>query len=184
MRGLWIAVGTAVMLSGVASATKGAQPLKPIMEKCKISFVGSKPDGTRHAGGFKKFKIDAQADFESPENSSIRVEIDTASLWADDPRLAAHLKSPDFFDVRKYPKAVFESTKIETADANNATITGKLKLLDKVADLTVPAQVEVTEDAVSLKANFKLDRFKWGMTYGEGQINKDVEVTVEFHFRR
>ncbi|GIX00779.1 MAG: polyisoprenoid-binding protein [Pirellulaceae bacterium] len=167
-----------------AGSAWGVEPLKLELDKSKISFVGSKPDGTRHEGGFKKFTVDARADFENPENSSLRIEIDATSLWADDPRLEGHLKNPDFFNVRKYPKIVFESTKIEAPEETKVTITGKLKLLDKTEELVVPAMVETSDSSVILRSNFKLDRFKWGMTYGEGQINKDVDVTVEFHFKR
>lgn len=162
-----------------------AETLKPNMDKCKITFVGGKPDGSTHEGGFKKFAIDSKADFEDPSQSSIRVEIDTASLYADDPKLEAHLKNPHFFDVRNHPKAVFESTKIEAGE-EEALLVGKLKLLGKVEELKIPLKVEHSDDLVKLSGKFKLDRTKWGMNYGiEGnKINKDVEVTVAFELKR
>lgn len=162
-----------------------AEALQPNMEKCKITFVGGKPDGSTHEGGFKKFTIDSKADFEDPSQSSMRIEIDTASLYADDPRLEAHLKNPDFFDVRNHPKAVFESTKIEAGE-EEVVMVGKLKLLGKVEELKIPLKVETSEDLVKLSGKFKLDRTKWGMNYGiEGnKINKDVEVTVAFELKR
>ncbi len=165
------------------TSTSAAETLKPNMDKCKITFVGGKPDGSTHEGGFKKFKIDAQADFEDPTQSKIRIEIDTESLFADDPKLEGHLKNPDFFDVRKYPKAVFESTKIEASESA-ATLVGKLKLLDKTEELKIPLKVEHIDNQVKLSGKFKLDRTKWGMNYGteDNKINKDVEVTVSLDF--
>ena len=177
------------LLALASLSTRGTLPaaetLQPVMDKCQITFVGGKPDGSTHDGGFKKFKIDAQADFEDASQSSLRIEIDTASLYADDPRLEAHLKNPDFFDVRKYPTAVFESTSIQSDDENQATIVGKLKLLGKVEEVKIPVKVDHSEDSVKLSGNFKLDRTKWGMTYGrEGnKINKDVDVRVAFEFK-
>jgi polyisoprenoid-binding protein YceI len=167
------------------SSLVAADTLKPDMEQSKIIFVGGKPDGSTHDGGFKKFSVEVSADFEEPSNSTLRIEFDMASLFADDPRLEGHLKNPDFFDVRKYPKAVFESTKIE-ANEQEATITGKLKMLDKTQEVKVPAKLEVTDEQVKMVAKFKIDRTKWGMNYGvEGnKINKEVEITAELVFKR
>jgi polyisoprenoid-binding protein YceI len=171
----------ACSLSGVSASA--AEKLTPKMDKCKITFVGGKPDGSTHEGGFKKFKIDAQADFEEPANSKINIEIDTESLFADDPKLEAHLKNADFFDVRKYPKATFTSTKIEASETE-AMLVGQLTLLGKTAEVKIPLAVEHSEGVVNLSGKFKLDRSKWGMNYGmEGnKINKDVDVAVALEF--
>ncbi len=180
-----IAFASALLLTTVVtpSYSSGTETLEPNMEKCKITFVGSKPDG-KHEGGFKKFKVDAEADFEDPSQSSLRIEIATESVWSDDKKLTAHLKAPDFFNVRKYPKIVFEATEIEPEDEEAATITGELKMLDKTEELEVPVVVEVDESTVKLVAEFKLDRTKWGMTYGKGKIHDDVKVVAEFVFDR
>ena len=175
----WIALASCLYLTPASAADK----LTPNMEQCKITFVGSKPNGESHTGGFKKFKIDAQADFETPANSKILIEITTESLFADNPKLEAHLKNADFFDVRKYPTATFESTQIEASETE-AMLTGKLTLLGKTGEVKIPLQVEHGENQLKLTGKFKLDRAKWGMNYGlEGnKINKDVDVAVELAF--
>lgn len=178
--------GVAVMLLLVSSSniSRAAEPLKLNVEKSKISFVGHKADG-KHEGGFKKFDVDAQADFDEPTKSTMKIVIKTESLWSDDEKLTAHLKNPDFFDIRKYPEIVFESLKVETTDEDGkAKLTGKLKLLDKTEELTVPAKVEIAEDSLKIVATFKLDRTKWGMNYGKGKINDEVDVTAELVFGR
>src|SRR5689334_10828834 len=45
---------------------------------------------------------------------SIVAEIDAASIATRDPQRDAHLKSPDFLDVEKFPLIIFRSTKIES----------------------------------------------------------------------
>ncbi len=177
-----VAVVSALMLTGTATA---AEDLKADLDKCKITFVGSKPDGTKHEGGFKKFEIDAKADWEEAEKSSINIEIKTESLFSDNDKLTAHLKNPDFFDVRKYPKATFKSTKIEPKGEDpKATITGKLKMLDKEVEVKIPVELEVGEDQLKMAGKFKIDRTKWGMDYGKGKINDEVELAIEFVFKR
>lgn len=186
IRSRWLLATFAVAVSGFFAnglSAIAADPLKPNMDKCKITFVGHKADG-KHEGGFKKFEIDAKADFEDPTKSSLRIEIKTESLWSDDKKLTDHLKNPDFFDVRKYPTIVFESTEIEHADEGKATIVGKLKLLGKTEELKVPSTVEVTDETITIIAKFKLDRTKWGMDYGKGKINDEVDIVAEMVFKR
>ncbi|MFN3189437.1 MAG: YceI family protein [Aureliella sp.] len=169
----------------VAPAASAGEKLKLDLEKSKISFKGSKPDKSSHEGGFKKFEAEAEADFEDPANSKIKIVIMTDSLWSDNAKLTGHLKNPDFFDVRKYPKATFVSTKISAEDETGVTIAGKLKMLDKEVEVKIPFKSEVASDSLKLVGKFKIDRTKWGMNYGApDKINKDVEMTVELLFKR
>jgi polyisoprenoid-binding protein YceI len=160
-----------------------AQTLKLNKEKSKIDFVGKKTDGA-HKGGFKVFSTEAKADMDAPENSSLKIEIETDSLWSDDAKLTDHLKNPDFFNVRKYPKIVFESTKIEVDGDESATMTGKLTMLDKTVEIKVPCKTSLGETGITLNAEFKLDRTQFGMSYGKGKINDEVEIDCTLQFDR
>ncbi len=154
-------------------------------DKSKIEFVGSKPDKSSHKGGFKKFQAEVIADWEDASNSSIRIVIDTASLWSDNEKLTGHLKNPDFFDVRKYPRATFESTSIKHQDDGSLVIEGKLEMLGEVNEVKIPMQTEVSDDSLKMVGKFKIDRTRWGMTYGApDRINKEVEMTVELVLTR
>lgn len=159
------------------------EALKFDKEKSKIDFVGRKKDG-KHVGGFKTFQAKATANFEDPSASALEIEIDTTSLWSDDDKLTNHLKNPDFFDVRKFPKIVFKSTKIEAEDESNVKITGDMTMLGKTVAVTVPCEAEVDGDDVNLVAKFKIDRTKWGMNYGVGNIENDVEITAKLVMTR
>lgn len=158
------------------------QTLKADKEKSKIDFVGKKSDG-KHAGGFKDFKSEAKVDFESPDKSSLMIEIKTESLWSDDEKLTGHLKNPDFFDVKKYPTIKFESTMIEVSD-DKSTITGKLTMLDKTVEVKIPTVNVMDDKSLTVKADFKIDRTKWGMVYGKGKIDDDVELKITLMFPR
>ena len=158
------------------------QTMKADKEKSKIDFVGKKSDG-KHAGGFKEFKSEVKMDLESPEKSSITIEIKTDSLWSDDETLTGHLKNPDFFDVKKYPTMKFESTKVEVSD-DKSTIIGKLTMLDKTIEVKIPTTNELNEKSLTIKADFKIDRTKWGMNYGKGKVDDEVELKVILMFPR
>lgn len=175
--------GLACALALTVGSVATAEELKLDAEKSKIEFLGKKKDG-EHAGGFKKFQTKAEAPGKDAEGA-LEITIDTNSLWSDSEKLTNHLKNPDFFDVRKYPKIVFKATGLETDKESNTTkITGDLTLLDKTVKQVVPAKVEVTEKTVTIVADFKLDRTKWGMTYGEGNIEADVAVKATLVFNR
>lgn len=170
-------------LTLAAPLSFAAEVLKPDLEKSKITFVGHKADG-KHEGGFKKFEVDAKADFEDASKSSMKIEIKTESIWSDDEKLTQHLKNPDFFDVRKYPTIVFESTEISHSDDGTGKMKGKLEMLGKTEEVEVPVKFEMDDKNIKVVADFKLDRTKWGMTYGEGKINKEVDIKAELVFVR
>ncbi len=179
MRILSLALATLVFSFGSAFA---AETYK-ISDKSKIDFVGKKTDG-QHKGGFKKVTGEAIVDHDAPEKGSIKMTIDTTSLWSDDNKLTDHLKNPDFFDVRKYPTITFESTKVEF-QGEEGVITGKLTMLDKTVETKVPVKASVNDDGtIGLKGTFKIDRTKWGMKYGEGKINNDVELVADIVLRK
>jgi len=165
-------------------ATRAAESIALDSDASKIEFVGKKTDG-KHAGGFKKFEATAVADFEEPTNGSLSIEIDAASLFSDDEKLTNHLKNPDFFDVRKYPKISFKSTGIlPDENTEKVVMKGDVTMLGKTAEINVPCAATITDKQVVVEATFVLDRTRWGMTYGEGKINSDVDVTVHLVFNR
>ncbi|QDT06068.1 hypothetical protein K227x_44750 [Rubripirellula lacrimiformis] len=176
----------ALALVGMFQPVAAAE-LELVPGKSKIHFVGSKSDG-QHKGGFKKFTVDSLADFENPQNSSITIVIEAASLWSDDDKLTNHLKNADFFDVRKYPKITFASSEIVSEKpvdkVAKAKIKGEMEMLGKKVAIEVPVDVTITEDFVELDGSFEIDRTKWGMTYGQGKVNNEVKIEVELVFKR
>ncbi len=181
---LWMAAAIALG----ASVGYAAETLELDAKASKIEFVGKKAEG-QHAGGFKEFTAAATADFEDPKASSLQLTIKTDSLWSDDEKLTNHLKNPDFFDVRKYPTATFKTTAIEIKEGedgkvNETVMIGELTLLGKTETMKVPTTATVTDTTVTVDAKFKLDRTRWGMNYGAGKIDNEVDVTAHLVFNR
>ncbi len=178
----------AVLVSLGASIGYSAETLELDSKASEIKFVGKKAEG-QHEGGFKEFVSSVTADFDNPSASSLELTIKAESLWSDDEKLTNHLKNPDFFDVRKYTRIKFKTTSIEvkegeTEGQSDVVMVGELTLLAKTEPLKVPAKATVTDKTVTVDAVFKLDRTRWGMTYGEGKINNDVDVTAHLVFNR
>ena len=128
----------------------------------KIEFVGAKVTAS-HPGGFTDFA--GKVDLADPiEQSRIGVTIQTASLFADKEKLTKHLKSPDFFDVEKFPTATFESTEIKK-EGEGHVITGDLTLHGVTKRISFPATIAATDSEVSANAEFSINRKDFGIMY-------------------
>lgn len=169
------------------SANPGAAEAQIISpENSKVEFVASKVTRS-HNGSFKKFsgKIDLVPN--SIPDSKVTIDIETGSVETDEAQLTAHLKTADFFDVAKYPKATFVSTKIEPA--NNAgggtyTMTGNLDLHGIKKSITFPANIQVTLESVAVDGEFAINRKDFGIVYaGKADDLIRDEVVIKLNLR-
>ncbi|HYW71842.1 MAG TPA: YceI family protein [Pyrinomonadaceae bacterium] len=131
-----------------------------------IDFVAAKVTRS-HNGSFKQFGGTIDLLNSDPLQSVVSINIDTASVATDEPDLTKHLQTPDFFDVAKYPKANFVSTKIEPNTANGAThtITGNFDFHGIKKAISFPATIQVGPSAVSVNAEFAINRKDFGLVY-------------------
>jgi polyisoprenoid-binding protein YceI len=143
------------------SATPAGR-LYTIRPESKVGFVGSKVTGS-HNGGFTNvtgsFTVSGGKIVGSPE-----IVIDMKSTWADNARLSGHLKSPDFFDVEKYPTSTFTATSVDPADPQGK-IVGNLTLHGVTKSITFPAAIQVADEAVTVKAQFAINRKDFNISY-------------------
>jgi len=155
-------VANAAPESGAAKPANAVTlPITP--ENSKIDFVASKVTRS-HNGSFKQFTGSIDLVNNSPEQSRVTIDVDANSVITDEPDLTKHLQTPDFFDVAKFPKATFVSTKIEAA-GSNYNITGNFDLHGVKKAITFPATIQVAPDKVSVNAEFSINRKDWNLTY-------------------
>ena len=171
------ATGTPAAGATTPAAGADANTVALTEANTKVEFigvhVGDKPDPRK--GGFSK--LTGTATLDAGSLKSVTVEFDTDSLTTELPPLTAHLKSPDFFDVKQHPTAKFESTAIEAAADGKVNVTGNLTLLGVTKPITMPAAVSF-KDGLKLTAEFSIDRTEFGMTFGEDKVEKIVAMTV------
>src|SRR5207249_47030 len=111
---------------------------------------------------------------------TITVEIQTPSIYTDTGKLTDHLKTPDFFDVRTYPKATFVSTGIKPTTANGMTheVTGNLTLHGVTKPITVPVKAKSDANGVTLDGTSTLQRLDFNINSGPQMVNNDVKVPI------
>jgi polyisoprenoid-binding protein YceI len=177
------ATTTAAAATTPAPSAGATESLTIDPQASKVEFVGSKVTG-KHEGSFPTFtgKIDLVGG--KPETSKIKVDIDTKSVKTDDEKLTGHLKSPDFFDTEKFPKASFESTSVKPGGEKGAThtITGNLDLHGQKKTITIPATIKVEADSVTAKSEFSINRKDFGINYAgkaNDLIRDDVVIKLD-----
>jgi polyisoprenoid-binding protein YceI len=158
-------VGTAQQESS-SPKTAGAEKLAITPENSKVEFVASKVTRS-HNGSFKQFSGEIDFDPNNIGASRVTIDIETSSVVADDDQLTGHLKTPDFFDVAKFPKATFVSTKIEPAAAGGDayTVTGNFDLHGMKKSISFPATIKAAADSVAVDAEFSINRKDFGIVY-------------------
>lgn len=79
-------------------------------------------------GRFYEVRGSLHLDFQRPERSWVKAQVNTASLSTGVATRDQHLRSPDFFDVAHYPSIDFESTHVQQTEAAKGLVTGNLTL--------------------------------------------------------
>ncbi|HZA76305.1 MAG TPA: YceI family protein [Acidimicrobiales bacterium] len=108
---------------------------------------------------------------ERPEDSSVEVVIQAASIDTGDSQRDAHLRSPDFLDVEQFPEIRFRSTSVRPAgDDDRYEVVGDLT----IRGVTRPVTLDVEFEGIAVDP--------WGGTragfVASGEINReDFDVT-------
>lgn len=92
-------------------------------------------------GRFDSFSGDFSYDPAKPEASAINVTIDTGSVDTNHAERDKHLRSPDFLNAEKNPKATFVSKKVVAgSDKSSLTITGDFTLNGVTKSISIAAK--------------------------------------------
>ena len=127
--------------------------------------------------------------------SRVEVSIDAASIDTREAQRDAHLKSPDFFDVEKFPKLTFQSTSItrtgdgELAVAGDLTIHGVTRPVTfAVEGPTPPGKDPWGNTRIGASATTKISRKDYGLTWnaaletGGILVGDEVTITLDVQF--
>jgi len=113
-------------------------------------------------------------------NSSVRVEIDVASIDTHDEKRDAHLRSPDFFDAENHPKITFVSTKIEPEKGDRFRVMGDLTIRGTTRPVVLDAEFGgrgTTPTQISRK-DFGLT-WNVGLEAGGVLVGDTVKISLE-----
>ena len=142
-------------------------------------------------GEFGKTTGSVVLDDQDVTKSSVEATIDATTINTRVADRDNHLKSPDFFDVAKYPTLTFKSTKVEKAGEGKLKVTGDLTLhgVTKPITLEVEGPTGEIKDPMGntrrgLSATAKLNRKDYGLTWSKAieagpVVGDDVTIDLE-----
>lgn len=147
---------------------------------------------TNVTGVFEKFKGTVFIDDKDISRSKVNVSVETASLNTSISKRDDHLRSPDFFDVARFPAMTFVSTKVEKEGPGRLKVTGNLTIkgVSKPVVLTVDgptAEIKGTQGEIrrGTSASAALNRHDFGISWskkldgGGLVVADDVYISID-----
>ncbi len=118
--------------------------------------------------------------------STVDVTIDATTVDTQEANRDKHLKSPDFFDVEKFPAITFKSTMVEKAGAGKLKVTGDLTIRGTTRSvvLDVDGPTAAIKDPwgnqrAAASATTKINRQDFGVQWNGTLDNGGVVVSDE-----
>ena len=143
-------------------------------------------------GQFEKTSGTIKTNGNDPATAKIDATIDATSINTRVEKRDAHLKSPAFLDVDKFPTITFKSTKVEAEGSNKWKVTGDLTL----HGVTKPVVLEVEGSGAPISdpmgntragasATTKISRKDFGLTWnqpletGGVMVGDEVAISID-----
>jgi polyisoprenoid-binding protein YceI len=193
LRNLLIAAAVAAAPASPAVSETFAPDIRHSAFVFSVNHLGY----TNVFGLFRDWGGEFTFDPKAPEQTKVKITVNTASIDTNDPRLQAqggvrgrdeHLRSADFFNVKEFPTMTFESTKVEKTGDNTGKLHGNITLLgvtkpvvldvtfNKVAPHPVPAYKGVMTSGFTIRG--KIKRTDWGMKFGVPGVSDEVTLYI------
>jgi polyisoprenoid-binding protein YceI len=169
----------------LAAARLAPRPHDVDKAHSEISFVAESRMLSAH-GFFGKWDAEVMLDPEAPEQSTVTIRIDAASINTRVERRDRHLRSADFFDVEQHPQITFVSKGIRRVGSAQFDMTGDLTMRGVTRSIVVPTTVVFYDNGLGrFKGTFTVKRKQYGIAYDSrvNPIEDDVQVQFNMSLR-
>ena len=142
-------------------------------------------------GRFAQWNGAFELDEANPAASHVEVQIETSSIDTKELQRDTHLRSPDFFNVEKYPHITFRSTGVEAASGEEYRVTGDLTICGTtrsvVLDVEYAGRVKDPwgGERAGFTAKTTINRKDFGLTWNKAieaggvMVGDKVEISIE-----
>jgi len=125
-----------------------------------------------------------------PKQSQVEIEIPTASIDTRADQRDAHLRSPDFFHVERYPAMKFVSKRVEGDVNGEFKLIGDLTIRDQTKEVTLEAEFQGKTrdpwggDRMGFEAKGKINRKDFGLNWNQALdaggwvLGDDIKMTI------
>lgn len=137
-------------------------------------------------GRFNEIEGTVWVDEKTPANSKVEVTIKTESVDTKAEKRDEHLRSPDFFDAKKFPTLSFKSSHVEAAGKNAYKVKGMLTLhgVSKPVSFTLQKTGEGKDPwggyRMGGETSFKINRHDFGIDFMKDGLGADVTIMLSF----
>lgn len=134
-------------------------------------------------GKFTKFTGTIEVDRDHPQQSSVTVKIETASIDTGIAKRDEHLRS-ELFDVAKFPEITFKSRRVKQTGATSGEIVGDLIMHGVTREITLTAQMLSPDGRHWKVTTAPIRRSQFGLVFSKSaetvsMISDDVAVEIE-----
>ena len=157
----------------------------------RVGFVVRHMMVSNVEGRFHDVKATIDLNDKDLTKSTLELTIAANSIDTENADRDKHLKSPDFFDVTKYPTLTFKATKIAKAGANKYKVIGDLTIRDTTKAVTLdvtlsdPIATPWGKTVRGVEATGKINRhdfgLNWNKTLDKGGVLVSDEVKLDIN---
>ena len=136
------------------------------------------------SGRFNTFSGTFDYDENNPDKASVKVDIDVASIDSNHAERDKHLRGDEFLDVKKFPRAKFESTSFSENGDGTAVLKGELTLHGVTNPVVIDVQhIGHGDDPWGgyrrgFEGTTRIALADYGIKYNLGPKSKEVELTL------
>jgi polyisoprenoid-binding protein YceI len=156
----------------------------------RIGFVARHAMVTKVRGAFNEFDGTATLDGTNPENSSVNVTVQVASVDTRNGQRDGHLRTNDFLDIEKFPTITFASTAIKHVGGNDFEVTGDLTVKGITKSVVLPLEYQGAatdpygNQRIGFEGSVAINRSDYGVSFNAaletGGVLVSEKITLEF----
>jgi polyisoprenoid-binding protein YceI len=172
------AVSLLLALPALAASTYQIDPVHS-----EVSFRIRHLGLSKVYGRFVTYKGTIQLDEQDMTKSLVEVTIDSASINTENAMRDKDLRSPNFFDVEKFPAVTFRSVAVKPLAKDRFEVTGDFSMHGVTKRITIPVTATGTtttpkETRAGFEGTLTLNRNDYAITYMPGIVGEDVSITL------
>jgi polyisoprenoid-binding protein YceI len=171
-------------LPAASSTAEGAGLWKLDPGLSQVSFTAASRLGDVD-GVFQKWEMDAIVPADLAKGTG-RFIVDVASIDTRNRQRDDHLRNADFFDVDKYPRAVFSIDSVTILAKGHVQVRGRMKIKKIERAETLVFHRNETADRLELNAKLVMDRTAYGIDYDSflNPIEREIVLRLRLVFKK
>lgn len=173
-----------VGMSALAPAQSGTWQIDPMHSSAQFAVRHLGVSTVR--GAFTKVSGSATYDPANPSKTTLTATIDANSVDTRVEMRDKDLRSPNFFDVQKYPTITFVSKQVKASGEGKLQIVGDLTIHGVTKEVTLdvdgptaPMKDPMGNQRIGASATTKVNRKDFGVNGAPSMVADDISITID-----